>query len=84
MIYHGYLSTLRDDFLILSFITIQYLPYYVVYHTKSSIAGHLGCFQDCAVINDAIMSNFIHESSLTCIGTAVGYIPRGGTVLPKG
>lgn len=50
---------------------------------SSSTEGHLRCFQDCAVTNNAVTNNFVCESLHMCTGIAVGYIPRSGTVLSE-
>jgi hypothetical protein len=50
---------------------------YHIFCIRSSVEGHLGCFQVLAIINKAAM-NVVEYVSLLLVGTSSGYVPRSG------
>ena len=50
---------------------------YHIFCIHSSVKGHLGCFQNLAIINKSDM-NILEKVSLLFDGASFGYMPRNG------
>lgn len=59
--------------------------YIIIFHCMNLphfvfLFGHLGCLQFFAIINSAVVKNFLYISLYKCARISVEYIPRNGTV----
>ena len=61
-------------FLLAGEYSIVYI--YHIFFIHSSVDGHLGCFQDLAIVNSAAMNTEVHVSFRTVFFS--GYMPRNG------